>query len=171
MSDLFRERSAVLSPNGVYRYRLDRVVGTGRATMAVIMVNPSTADHESDDPTIRRLVGFAERMRFGRLVVGNLFAFRATDVGRLRDADDPVGPENDRHLEAILNYASVAVAGWGRRDKLPVPLRQRWIAIADMALRLRVPIQCWGTADDGHPRHPLFVPYDEPLRAWERPRR
>src|SRR3954451_2301972 len=41
------------------------------------MVNPSTADAETDDPTIRKVKGFSERAGYGHIIVGNLFAFRA----------------------------------------------------------------------------------------------
>ena len=78
---------AVISECGTYRYRLHR--GEGR-TLMFLMVNPSTADAEQDDATIRKCLGFAERNGFGRIVVGNLFAYRAKDVNALRKAIDPV---------------------------------------------------------------------------------
>jgi hypothetical protein len=44
--------SAVLSVDGLYRYRLSRAWGRG-PSLAFIMLNPSTADAGIDDPTIR----------------------------------------------------------------------------------------------------------------------
>ena len=55
MRDLFLPpRTAVLSEDGVYRYRLtipiaERPTLAGR--MLFVMLNPSTADAEQDDPT------------------------------------------------------------------------------------------------------------------------
>nr|UBL09545.1 Phage protein [Enterobacter cloacae] len=48
-----------------------------------------------------------------RFIVGNAFAFRATDVRELATAVDPVGPENEIHLERIIRDADVLVPCWG----------------------------------------------------------
>ena len=71
--------SAVLSPCGDYRYRLEREIAVPpgfRPTVLVIMINPSTADAVEDDHTIRKLKGFAAHYGWTRLMVGTLFAYR-----------------------------------------------------------------------------------------------
>ena len=88
--------SAVISDCGQYRYRLERNTVGGGAT-AVIMVNPSTADATENDATIRKPIGFGQHHRWGRLLVGNLFAYRATDVRKVGRGFDPIGPDNDDH--------------------------------------------------------------------------
>ena len=158
--------SAVLSADGVYRYRLERE-GRGTGSTAVIMVNPSTADAENDDATIRKLRGFGDRYGWGRIIVGNLFAYRATDVRELARSFDPIGPENDAHLRNILADASRLVVAWGPMGKLPKPLRQRWRAIHGMAAaEALVPKSIGAPAKDGHPCHPLMLPYDRQLQTW-----
>ena len=99
--------SAVISPCGLYRYRLERDLGglIAGPTVAWIMVNPSTADATADDATIRKVLGFSRRLGAGRVIVGNLFAFRATDIKALRTAADPVGLDADQHLRAIFEAA------------------------------------------------------------------
>lgn len=99
--------SAVISACGRYRYRLERHGLSGSGAVAWIMVNPSVADATEDDPTIRRVIGFTERMGAGWAIVGNKFAYRATDVRDLRGRHMPVavGPENDAHLERIMRDA------------------------------------------------------------------
>ena len=67
---------ADISPDGLYRYTLGRTWGDGD-TCVFIMLNPSVADAESDDPTIRRCRGFAEALGCGSLLVANLYAYRA----------------------------------------------------------------------------------------------
>jgi hypothetical protein len=54
--------SAIISACGTYRYELGRIIENGDKPVSVrkllfIMLNPSTADAELDDPTIRRCKG------------------------------------------------------------------------------------------------------------------
>lgn len=162
--------SAVISPCGLYRYRLERRGLSGGGAVAWIMVNPSTADATQDDATIRKVVGFTERLGGGWAIVGNKFAYRATDVRELRTAKDPRGPENDAHLEQIMREAPLVIAAWGPLAKLPDVLRRRWRTVCAMADRAGVELMCLGTAQDGQPRHPLMLAYDTPLTPWKRPR-
>ena len=95
------DRTALFSPCGRFRYRLGRRWGEG-PTIAFVLLNPSTADDQRDDPTIRRCIGFARRLGFGGLEVVNLYAYVATDPAELRRVGYLVGDENDGHmLEAV----------------------------------------------------------------------
>ena len=53
-------RSAVFDKSGRYRYSLTRRWASGGDTVAFVLLNPSTADAERDDPTIRRCMGYAK---------------------------------------------------------------------------------------------------------------
>lgn len=161
--------SAVLSPCGTYRYRLERQApGDGQTT--VIMVNPSTADAVENDATIRKLLGFGQRYDWGTIVVGNLFAYRATDVRELARALDPVGPENDLYLLDMLREADRLIVAWGPASKLPKHLRRRFKRITEMAsLVSRRPMSIGRPAKDGHPCHPLMLPYALELQHWTPP--
>lgn len=162
--------SAVISGCGAYRYRLERAIARGR-TAAVIMVNPSTADASADDATIRKVKGFAERNEIGHIIVGNKFAFRATNIKDLRIAADPVGPDNDHHLEQIMRDADLHIVAWGPVAKLPSHLRDRWRDVVAVADRVGCKLLCLGTAQDGHPRHPLMLKYSSEVVDWHRPGR
>jgi hypothetical protein len=160
--------AAVFSECGAFRYRLERMI-EGRAsnrTVAFIMVNPSTADAVKDDHTIRKVRGFAERHRASRLIVGNKFAFRATRIQDLRGTPDPVGPDNDRHLEQIMRDADLHVVAWGTLAKLSPPLRMRWREVVAIAERVGCRLLCLGTAQDRHPLHPLMLSYRASLIDW-----
>jgi hypothetical protein len=161
--------SAIISDCGLYRYRLERHGLSGAGAIAWIMVNPSTADAKEDDATIRKVIGFSERLGAGWAIVGNKFAYRATDIKALRTVQDPRGPENDAHLEAIMREAPLVIAAWGPLAKLPDHLRRRWKTVGAMAERAGVKLMCLGTAQDGQPRHPLMLAYDTPLIEWKRP--
>jgi hypothetical protein len=156
-------KTADISPDGVYRYTLNRIWGSGRGVLPWIMLNPSTADHEVDDPTIRRCIGFARSLGYAGITVTNLYAFRATDPRALLGATDPVGPRND----TILRRTMVAAAG----DGLPViaawgvnarPERVAELLTWPGADRLH----CLGVTRDGYPRHPLYLSKDAALSPW-----
>jgi hypothetical protein len=157
--------SAVFSRCGRYRYRLERAIGPG-IKAAYIGVNPSRADATHNDPTIRKLIGFAPRLGVGHWLVGNVFAYAATDIGDLRACDDPVGPGNARHLRAMLAEAELIVLGWGTLGKLPPELRDHHKRVLRMAARSGRVLHCWGTTLDGQPRHPLMLAYATELVAW-----
>lgn len=161
--------SAVISECGLYRYRLERHGLSGAGAVAWIMVNPSTADATTDDPTIKKVMGFTERWGGGWVIVGNLFAYRATDVRELRRAPDPIGPEDNDHLRRIMAEAPTVVVAWGPAAKFPPERRNRWRTVALIARELGVTLQCIGTAQDGQPRHPLMVAYATPLEPWKVP--
>lgn len=162
--------SAIISDCGYYRYRLERH-GSDGPLVGVVMVNPSTADATEDDPTIRKLKGFAERNGWGGFVVGNLFAFRTKDVKIMAKAADPVGPDNDLHLQDLFEEVDLILVAWGRLSKLPVGLRTRWAEVADMIHRSEKPVfQIGVPVEAGQPRHPLMPGYDTPILPWHDPR-
>jgi hypothetical protein len=160
--------NAIFSRDRLYRYELHRP-GEGRRRTAVIMVNPSTADETTDDATIRKVRGFGERYGFGKLLIGNLFAYRATDVRELGAVLDPVGPANDYHLKRMMGQADQVLFAWGRLEKIPPAYRERWKMIADIAESLGHEPLCLGTTMDGQPRHPLMLPYAFKPLKWSRP--
>lgn len=161
--------SAIISLCGLYRYRLERECGEGLPT-AVIMVNPSTADADQDDATIRKLKGFAAHNGWGKLIVGNLFAYRATDVRELARVADPIGPECDGRLAEIFMDAGRVVFGWGPLSKQPKYQRARWRKVYEIAARLGHEPFCIGPpAKCGHPCHPLMLPYASEIMPWHPP--
>jgi hypothetical protein len=162
--------SAILSACGTYRYRLERRIETAVAPLCVayIGVNPSTADATLDDATVRKWRGFTMRYGASRFVVGNLFAFRATDVRELAAAPDPIGPENDEHLRYIIGHADLVVPCWGPRAKVPSTLRGRYDVVEAMMRASGRPIKAFGFAKCGAPLHPLMLGYETPFVDWER---
>lgn len=166
---LFETGSAVISPCGLYRSRLERVIGGDGPVAAILGVNPSTADATVNDATIRKDMGFARRHGWSRIIKGNKFEYRATDVKVLRTVADPVGPDADAHLASIMRDADVVVAAWGPLAKLPPQLRTRWRRVVKIANEVGCDLMCFGTAQDGQPLHTLMLSYETPLIRWERP--
>jgi len=156
-------RAATISGCGRYRYRLSRAWGTSLPAATFIMLNPSTADADVDDPTIRRCIGYARAWGCGALVVVNLYAWRATDPAELAAADDPVGPRND---ESIARAAAAAarrgeplVAAWGANA---TPQRVAHVLALPGMGRLTALALC----KNGQPRHPLYLPAGITPQPW-----
>lgn len=169
MTDLLVRRSALF--DGPFRLRLERDYSRPGPTATWLMVNPSKGDNKEDDPTLGRIGGLSARLGFGRSIVANKFALVATDVRELALAEDPIGPDNDRHIEQALRDADVHIVAWGPLAKLPARLRGRWREVAAIADRVGCRLLCLGTVSDGQPRHPLMLPYTAAyeLREWQRP--
>ena len=100
--------NAVISNCGMYRYRLDRMVSDSGPVYAFFGVNPSTADASVDDATVRKWRGFVQRWGGSRFIVGNVFAYRATDVNELATAVDPFGDLIGDHTTEIISEAELA---------------------------------------------------------------
>lgn len=153
-------RGAVFSDCGEYRYRLHRTWDVEKPTVAFVMLNPSTADETSLDPTCRLCKNYAKRWGYGELVVGNIFAYRATDPDDLKAADEPVGPKNDRYLREICDDAELVVAAWGTHGAH----RDRG---QEVARTLDVQLHALDTTQDGHPNHPLYQRKDLDPEPWD----
>ncbi len=148
------KRDALLSEDKRYRYWLQRVFdcGTGRAIFC--MLNPSTATAEEDDPTIRRCMGFTAAWGLRELLVVNLFAFRATLPKVMKQAADPVGPENDHHLLTTCLAAQRVICAWGQDGSFQGRDRQVMTLLLGQGIRL----EALRLAKNGGPWHPLYLP-------------
>lgn len=161
-------RSALIEGN--YRYVLMRQWRPKLRGVTFVMLNPSTADHENDDPTIRRCINFAEAWGYGQLAVVNLYAWRATKPADLCLASDLFG-KNRLWVEESVRDADVLCA-WGamggvipcnhsvdsgdaRRHVLATT--SALLQTAELIVGLAKNVQCLGFTTNGHPRHPLYV--------------
>jgi len=161
MSDLLTHTDAEFSPGGLYRYKLVRAWSAGPAILW-LMLNPSTADADINDPTVERCYRRALAGGYGCMWVGNLFALRSADPGQLYHGGDPVGPRNDAAIEEMARASQRIVCAWGEhgaylgRDRV-VLQHLHCLGIAPHCLRLTA---------GGNPGHPLYVPYDVEPAPW-----
>ena len=156
------QRGAIVDPTGCYRYRLWRSWAASQARLVFVMLNPSTADAHHDDPTLRRCLGFAQRWSYGHLDVVNLFAWRATDPYALRQAVDPVGAENDRHLLQTADRGDAIILAWGNGGAW----NDRGQQVLTLLHQLEKPLYCLGKTRQQQPRHPLYLKTQTPLIPW-----
>lgn len=163
-------RHAFISDCGKYRYQLSRTWEPEKAVATFIMLNPSTADGTQDDPTIRKCLGFARQWGCRGLRVVNLFAFRATKPRDMLAADDPVGPDNHDSVLRAVDAAAHLHSGWGGPSG---PVVCAWgthgsfmdqdETVLGWLDTVTVRPQALGLTKDGHPKHPLYVPYSATL--------
>jgi len=152
---------ATISKCGIYRYQLWREIGGRLGPVLFIMLNPSTADAEKDDPTIRRCIGYAKKWGHDRLFVGNLFAYRSTDPKNLRKADNPVGDDNNRFLTEMANKSCLVIAAWGTNGSLHGRDRE----VIGMLDKDWNPLWVLRKTKKGYPSHPLYLPKNiKPIR-------
>lgn len=138
-------------------------------------LNPSNADAGSDDPTLRRLGGYARAWGYRRLVVINLFALITPSPASLRRHPRPVGSANDAVLLHWLRHWSHRPRwdlwlGWGANGSLKG--RDQWFLAQLNDLRDRrsaaggADAFCLGCTRAGHPRHPLYLPASLRPQPW-----
>jgi hypothetical protein len=146
---------AIIDPTEQYRYSLWRIWDESAPRMAFMMFNPSTADEQYDDQTIKRCIGFAKGWGFGSLEVINLFAYRATDPKELKQVNNPVGPDNDSHILEAIERVDRVVLAWGtngvyqKRNEKVLRLLSGYENLYALEL-----------TKASHPKHPLFVRAD-----------
>lgn len=157
---------AELSQCQRYRYSLERRWDNAPRYVLWVMLNPSIADAVLDDATIRRCMGYARAWGYGGILVGNLYAWRATDPRELDRAAnaglDVIGPENGRHLSTLIARASLVMCAWGRSG----PLNQ---AKFEVMQRLRPPVvpHYLKLNANAEPAHPLRLPKSLKPTPWD----
>lgn len=151
-------KGAILSPCRTYRYSLSRIWYPHKERIVFIGLNPSTADENVDDHTIRREINFTLYWGYGGFYKVNIFAFRSTDPKGLTSFPDPIGPDNDRHIHEICKGRKV-VAAWGNGGKL----FNRANIVKDNIPNL----YCFGITKQGEPKHPARLRKDTQLIRLE----
>lgn len=160
--NLFETGGATFSDDAVYRYRLWRRWNEDHPTIAFVMLNPSTADADRNDPTIERCCRRVRHEGWGGLIVLNLFALRSTDPKRLYSHPDPVGPENDRHIVEVCSEVRDVVCAWGAHGAHLGRARRA----TELIRKVNRSVWSLGVNSDGSPKHPLYVPYSQEMRQF-----
>ena len=150
---VYVDRGASFDRSGRYRYRLWRSWDRDGPWLLFVMLNPSTADAEKLDSTVRRCVGFAQRWGYGAIEVANIFALRSTDPRHLYRVEDPIGPENDRFIEDAARRSRTVIAAWGLHGRL----HGRGDQVVELVTR-HANLYVLRRTRDGHPGHPLYLP-------------
>ena len=154
-------REAEISLCGTWRYSLHRWWDPRNLECAWICLNPSTADGQTDDATVRKIIGFSSRLGYGGFWLFNLLAYRATDPQQLLWCQNPYGPENEacRVAERCKQVSPhPPIAAWGNVNK-------KFTNLALEFARALCLMRCFGFTRSGEPRHPLMLPYTAKLQV------
>jgi hypothetical protein len=149
--------------NDCYRTILSVTWDESAPAVLWVMMNPSVATVEYADPTLIKTLGFTRRWvskqgrGYGRMLIGNIHAYRATDNRRLMDVADPVGPSNDTALLHMAQNSEIVVLAYGLP---PMPLRARGMQVAFMLKTAGADLRVMKLTADGTPSHPLYLPHD-----------
>lgn len=158
-------KSAVFDSSRTYRYQLMRTWSPEAAIVAFVMLNPSQADEQEDDPTIRRCLHFAQAWGYGSLMVVNLFAYCTTHPQALKQAQAPIGLENDAYLQAAIEQCDRMILAWGNHGSW----QQRDAAVLNLLAPWYPKLYCLGYTQTHHPRHPLYLPRTTSPIPWSMP--
>ena len=155
----------VFSPCRTWRYTLRHswmdVFDIEERPIVWIALNPSTADENQLDPTLRRIRGYSKAWGYNTFYMLNLFAYRATDPQDMRRAADPIGPENDKWILEIARKSDLVMFAWGRHGLF----NNRQDQVLNLLQGFNL---CYlEKTGDGIPKHPLYLKSDlvpKPLR-------
>lgn len=139
---------AKFSDDGKHRLMLWRIWDDRKPLFMFIGLNPSTANADNDDPTIRRIKAIADYNGYGGFYMNNLFTFISTDPAKLNMTEG-------NHIEAYwylqtnANQANNEVIfGWGS-----FKVRGR-----DQQIKEMFPFaKCLHVNKNGSPKHPLYI--------------
>lgn len=157
------KQDANFSSDRMYRWWLIRCWDERLPMVATIGVNPSTADAQENDQTIRKDIGFATRHGYGGILKLNLAAFVATNPKVCKRAEDPIGYGNSP-MDMRFTMDSFGVTDvwfcWGR-NSWNFPEQTRLVELAFPNAK------CFGLNQDGTPRPTLLVPYKAELVLYK----
>ena len=153
---------AYFSRDRTYRYWLVREWDSRKPLLGVVMLNPSTADEDTDDATIRWLEKFARSRGYGGIEVCNLYALRSRHPKTLWTHPDPVGPDNDQHLARLAREREVILLAWGAHARQPRASHVTGLIVRACQER-GATLGVLGWTKAGQPRHPLYMPANTAL--------
>ena len=151
MKDLFNNKGAEFSPDKMYRYKLWRIWDEELPLVMCIGLNPSTANADTNDPTINYLIKMLKILGYGGFYMMNLFAYISSKPEDLLTCADPIG-DNDYYLSQVRSMCSDVIVCWGNFKQAKDRIEQ---------VLPRYPLaKCFGKNLNGTPMHPLALMYN-----------
>ena len=159
-------RSASFDPTKTYRFKLMRKVGNQdmyNRILVYVLGNPSTADGEYDDPTIRRLTGFARKWGYDDFEVFNVNPHCATNPKACVTPPEDIVKQNTELLQQAATYADKIVCGWGGAASEHLT---DWFILSMQRLALAPNLYAFELSKHGIPKHPLYLSSETKPQLW-----
>jgi hypothetical protein len=158
------ERRTIFSDDRIHRFTLWREWSddlfknhTTPGFVQFIGLNPSTADENQDDPTIRRCKSFAKSWGYNAMCMTNLFSFITPYPNKLQViGDDANKIINRKTVYEVASEAAIIICAWGKFDTAKLQAK----IILDELKRQCRPVHHLGLNGDGTPKHPLYLRAD-----------
>jgi hypothetical protein len=152
---LFDNNGALFSPCRNYRYALFRMWYINDPLVMFIGLNPSTANEHDNDPTIRRVIRFAQDWGYGGVYMMNLFPLVSSNPDALLNYESnplhvAAQVENNKWLEKAYDKCEKVIFAWGNFYQA----QQR----AKEVMQMFKNAEALAINKSGSPRHPLYVP-------------
>ena len=169
-SDTYDIAKWLYAPNFYSEYRY--ILGTrGKNPLICIGINPSTAEPDNLDNTLKSVERIAQGNGFDSFIMFNVYAQRATNPDDMESRlNRRLHEENMKAFRYILSISPnpTVWAAWGtiieKRDYLAE-------CVADMVLIGNEYGASWVCAGaiskKGHPHHPLYLRKDEKIRPFD----
>ena len=150
-------RSAILSENRKHRYLLSRIWNQKNEKILFIMLNPSSADENIDDPTTKKVISYSKKWGYGGLHICNLYTYRTTSPKILFDIPKNKRGSNKNEIKKYAKKSSKVVYAWGHKEIIPLWLNE--IVSDPKFIEL---------SKEGVPKHPLYLKSNLKLKSFSR---
>ena len=162
--NLFIESGADFSSDRQYRYSLWRIWDSTLPMVMFIGLNPSTANENENDPTIKSVCRIAKHNGYGGVYMMNCWAYISTDPSKLKyhRFNELICDWNNNMLTVIKSKCQDVVFAWGN------------FAIVSETGRDKELIEMFPNAKalhlnkNGSPKHPLYCKSDSQLIPFRR---
>lgn len=169
-SEAYDIKKWLYAPNFYSEYRY--ILGTrGRHPLICIGINPSTAEPDALDNTLKSVERIAHANGFDSFLMFNVYAQRATSPDDMEKVCNPLlhreNMEAFRYVLSISEHPAIWAA-WGaiieKREYLPECVRDMLL----LGEAFGAQWYCAGAiTKKGHPHHPLYLKKDAPLRPFD----
>lgn len=149
-SETMMQRTAEVS--GEYRYKLSRIWEPTKDKILFIMINPSTANANEDDRTIKLLLETTKKWEtYGGFYVGNLYPHitpRPAELKTLAYPED-IRMKNETSIQEMASECSLIVYAWGTKGPDEKQKEPEWLRKI-----MNRDVHCLGISVKGVPKHP-----------------